>query len=177
MNWFFSAALIHKPWFKWPLFFYLHLDTGDITLLSPVHSVWYARTWCPCKGRWRPLDASGRFESCKRLQDLFFCLWGRTQIMEWDTNICYNQPFLSECGNSSSFNGCRIILTVFWCRFQLNNKKHLTFLIHENAILLFKFLLIFATIILYVPKDWEHFKIFFSLKRIICWLRITSPGQ
>lgn len=56
------------------MFSYLHLDAGNAALLSPVHGVWYISAWCPSKGRWCPLDVSGRSECGKRLQDLLWCL-------------------------------------------------------------------------------------------------------
>lgn len=57
-------------------YFYLHLDAGDPALVSPVHGVGHISAWCPSKGRWRPLDVSGRTECGERLQDLLWCLWG-----------------------------------------------------------------------------------------------------
>lgn len=71
-----SAAPAHSGEIKHPAF-YLHLDAGDTLLLSPVHGVGYVGTRCPRKGRWRPLDVSGRSENAEKLRDLFFCLWGR----------------------------------------------------------------------------------------------------
>lgn len=55
---------------------YLHLDSGDPALLSPVHSVRCISAWCPSKGGRRPLDVSGRTECGERLQDLLWRLWG-----------------------------------------------------------------------------------------------------
>lgn len=56
------------------MFVYLHLDSGDVALLSPVHCVWHINASRALEERWRPLDVGGGSESGKGLKDLLLSL-------------------------------------------------------------------------------------------------------